>query len=300
MGAAAGAGRGGPACFLPGMRLGAPRAGTRRRGQPARSLERSTQCVKPSELARAGPSCVASACLQKQPLSVPRASPAFVWACVASESPRAQDVFGRRALASVLQAASLLPNPSQRLPGRLRARLHANCSAWSIALGHQSSCTAIHHRSTASNASPAPPPRRPPDHVLRHRNINVRSSAGLLPARTESNRTTQTNSNREAPAPTTSKSSRTSTARSRQSAKTLLLPASSSHTAAALTKRGWRQTKNPKRRELLWYQAIEDWGHVQKWQLVNHVKRERDIGHKRNLARRLQGTAGGAVGARNL
>ena len=68
---------------------------------------------------------------------------------------------------------------------------------------------------------------------------------------------------------------------------------SSSHTAAALTKRGWRQTKNPEEAELLWYQRKQliDWGHVQKWQLVNHVKRERDIGHKRNLARRLQGTA---------
>ena len=68
---------------------------------------------------------------------------------------------------------------------------------------------------------------------------------------------------------------------------------SSSHTAAALTKRGWRQTKNPEESEVLWYQRKQliDWGHVQKWQLVNHVRRERDIGHKRNLARRLQGTA---------
>ena len=68
---------------------------------------------------------------------------------------------------------------------------------------------------------------------------------------------------------------------------------SSSHTAAALTKRGWRQTKNPDEAEILWYQRKQliDWGRVQKWQLVNHVKRERDIGHKRNLARRLQGTA---------
>lgn len=65
-----------------------------------------------------------------------------------------------------------------------------------------------------------------------------------------------------------------------------------SHTGAALLKRGWRQTQKPEEAELLWYQRKQliDWGRVQKWQLVNHVRRERDIGHKRNLAHRLRDT----------
>ena len=47
VGAAAAARRGQPACFCLGCAGRAAGVGTRRRGQPARSLERSTRCVKP-------------------------------------------------------------------------------------------------------------------------------------------------------------------------------------------------------------------------------------------------------------
>ena len=129
--------------------------------------------------------------------------------------------------ASVLLPASPpLPNPSQRLPGRPRARLHVNCSACSIVLGHQFDFTAITAAIDRTNAAAAPPPRRTTDHVLRHRNINVCSSAGLLPARATTHRNKTDGSNPEAPAPTTGKSSETRRPPGpTESAKTLLLPA---------------------------------------------------------------------------
>ena len=139
-----------------------------------------------------------------------------------------------------------------------------------------------------------PPPRSPPGHVLRHGNADC-SSAGLLPARASTTNTTakppQIEKHQLRPPPRASR--HVDRARSRQKAQKHSTPASSSHTAAALTKRGWRQTKNPEEAELLWYQRKQliDWGHVQSKQLVNHVKRERDIGHKRNLASMLAGTA---------
>ena len=118
--------------------------------------------------------------------------------------------------------------------------LHPRSIPWQAASPIARELQAVQHRTwppvqwhsdyidrASNNHAPAtPPPRRPPGHVLRHRNINVCSPAGLLPARTEPNRTTETNSHREAPAPTTSKSR---TARRppgpAESAKTLLLPA---------------------------------------------------------------------------
>ena len=56
---------------------------------------------------------------------------------------------------------------------------------------------------------------------------------------------------------------------------------------------GWTRAARPADAEILWYQRKQliDWGAVAEWQLVNHVRRERELGHKARLASHLKGTA---------
>ena len=161
MGAAAAAGRGQPACFCLGC-AGRAAGGGRVGGGSPRGRWSELPVCSAVEPARAALSCVASACLQKQPLSVPRASPAFFVGVrrvvVVLRNTSARERFpllvSYRPLASSLIHRSVFLAGSEPDCTRIAAR-------GVIVLGHQSSCTAIHHRSTASNASPAPPPAAP-------------------------------------------------------------------------------------------------------------------------------------------
>ena len=81
-------------------------------------------------------------------------------------------------------------------------------------------------RASNNHAPGTPPPRSKTDHVLRHGNADVCSSAGLLPARTTTNTNSKTAANPEAPAPTTVESIKTRRPPGpAESAKALLLPA---------------------------------------------------------------------------
>ena len=48
---------------------------------------------------------------------------------------------------------------------------------------------------------------------------------------------------------------------------------------------GWQQSDNPEKASILWYQKKQyiPWGKLSKWQRPNHLKVERELGHKGRL-----------------
>lgn len=59
---------------------------------------------------------------------------------------------------------------------------------------------------------------------------------------------------------------------------------------------GWTLASKPEVAEVLWYQRKQNipWDALERWQRPNHVRRERELGHKALLANRLAGTPAAA------